>query len=180
MPSIKYIQDKNEEVFYPVTHERGVCDSDGVRLSTKLTQNNAVVTNLGNILSSVSSQVNTMSSRTSIVAWDGASEPVVANIPAGVTVEYDGNEYTGTLTASPSTVDKEYLVGEEGSDTKTRYITSASGSTYTWVDYGTTDIDLSDYERKDDNVWLTEDEFAALAVKDPTKTYNVYEEVAEI
>ena len=35
-----------------------------------------------------------------IIAWDGNSTPVPANIPAGVTVTYNGNIYTGTLSAN--------------------------------------------------------------------------------
>lgn len=34
------------------------------------------------------------------VAWDGNSEPVVANIPAGVVVTYNDVEYTGTKSAT--------------------------------------------------------------------------------
>ena len=35
-----------------------------------------------------------------IIAWDGASTPQPAKIPAGVKVTYNGTTYTGTLTAS--------------------------------------------------------------------------------
>jgi hypothetical protein len=34
-----------------------------------------------------------------IVAWDGKSTPIPANIPRGVTVTYNGTAYTGTLSA---------------------------------------------------------------------------------
>lgn len=180
LPDIKYIQDKGGEVFYPVTHESGVRDSNGTALPTKLSQILAVVGNLSTLVATLDAAVEGMSSNEAVIAWDGDSTPVVANIPAGVTAEYNGTTYTGTLTASSSTSGKTYFVGEEGSDTMQRYITVKNGNNYLWIDYGSTDIDLSDYERKDDNIWLTEDEFDALTVKDPTKTYNVYEEVSEL
>ena len=74
-----------------------------------------------------------------VVAWDGSSEPVVANIPAGVTVTYDGTDYTGTLDASASTKENIYLVGQD------MYITSVNDSTYSWLAAGTTELDLSGY-----------------------------------
>lgn len=45
-----------------------------------------------------------------IIAWDGASIPVVENIPAGVVVEYNGNNYTGTLSANSAQAGAFYLV----------------------------------------------------------------------
>ena len=36
MPKIRYIKDKNGEIVLAVTHERGVIDSNGVNLETKL------------------------------------------------------------------------------------------------------------------------------------------------
>ena len=179
MPDIRYVQDKNEEVFYPVTHERAVRDSDGVKLSTKLSNNTAVITNIGNLVTTLYNTVDGMSTSEMVVAWDGSSSPTVANIPYGVSVEYDGTTYTGSLAASASTMNKIYLVGNEDDDTKLQYVTSFDGTNYSWTLLGSTDIDLSDYQRKDDEVWLTEDEFRALAVKDPSKVYNVYEEVSE-
>lgn len=47
---------------------------------------------------------------TYVIAWDGTSTPVVANIPAGVTVVYDGTSYTGTLSANSATPGAFYLV----------------------------------------------------------------------
>jgi hypothetical protein len=35
-----------------------------------------------------------------IIAWDGSSEPVITDIPAGVKVTYNGTDYTGTLSAN--------------------------------------------------------------------------------
>lgn len=179
MPSIKYITDKNGEVFYPVTHERGIRDSNGVTLTTKLAQQTAVTNNLGTLVASHEAAINAVRSKESVVAWDGDSAPVVANIPAGVSVTYNGNTYAGNLAASASTADKEYLVSD-GNGNYTRYITVNNSGTYSWFAYGTTNIDLSDYKRIDSEVWLTEAEFAAIAVKDTNLTYNVYEEVVEI
>ena len=36
--SIRYVKDKNDEVFFPVAHEKGVVDSSGTTLETKLGQ----------------------------------------------------------------------------------------------------------------------------------------------
>lgn len=77
-----------------------------------------------------------------LVSWDGASEPVPALIPAGVEVTYDGNTYTGTLSASDDTTGKIYLVSNGvGYD---QYITSHI-SVYSWVSIGSTSLDLSGY-----------------------------------
>lgn len=179
MPSIKYVTDKNNEVFYPVTHERGVRDSNGVTLTTKLTQQTAVTNNLGTLVASHDAVISSVRNKESTVAWDGSSTPVVSNIPAGVSVTYNSTTYTGTLEASASTADKEYLVSD-GNGNYIRYIAVNNGGTYSWLAYGTTDIDLSDYKRIDSEVWLTEEAFNAITVKDPNLTYNVYEEVAEI
>ena len=179
MPSIKFVTDKNGDVFYPVTHERGVRDSNGVVLTTKLTQQSAIVNNIGVLVATHDSALGSLRNKESVVSWDGESSPVVANIPASVTVSYNGVSYTGTLAAGASTVDKEYLVSD-GNGNYDRYITVNNGGTYSWLKYGTTDIDLSDYKRIDSEVWLTEEEFAAIAVKNPDLTYNVYEEVAEV
>ena len=119
MATIKYLKDVNNDRVYPVTHERAVRDSSGVTLESKLQ----------------SLETNTYS-----LAWDGTSAPVVANIPRGVTVTYDETTYTGTKTASASTTGAIYLVSNgSGYD---RYITSQSGSTYSWTPLGSTDMTL--------------------------------------
>lgn len=84
-----------------------------------------------------------------VVAWDGNSEPVVANIPAGVSVTYNTTTYTGTLAASASTIQKIYLVATGTTDNYDRYIT-VGDSTYSWVNIGTTEITLTDYATKAD------------------------------
>lgn len=122
MASIRNLKEPNGSVFYPLTHERAVKDSNGVSLESKLAG---------------------LESKSYVEAWDGASTPVVANIPAGVTVTYNTTTYTGTLDASASTIGKIYLV-KNGSDYD-RYITSQSGNTYSWVPNGSTEMDLLGY-----------------------------------
>ena len=123
MASIIPLKDSTGAQFYPQTHEKAVVDSNGVSLQTKL---------------------QSISAPSYVVAWDGDSTPVVANIPAGVTFTYDGNTYTGTLAASSSTTNKTYLVGDNNGNFD-EYVTQVNGSTYSWQYLGNTEIDLSDY-----------------------------------
>lgn len=76
------------------------------------------------------------------VAWDGSTQPVVANIPAGIVVTYNDTDYTGTLPASTGTINSIYLVGQD------MYVTSKDGDIYSWVFAGTTELDLNDYATK--------------------------------
>lgn len=122
MASIRNLKEKNGNVFYPLTHERAVRDSNGVSLDTKLAG---------------------LESKSYVEAWDGASTPVEANIPEGVVVTYNTTTYTGTLDASASTIGKIYLV--KNGNNYDRYITSQSGNTYSWVPNGSTEMDLSGY-----------------------------------
>ena len=74
-----------------------------------------------------------------VVAWDGASTPVAANIPAGVSVTYNGNTYTGSLAASSATAPYLYLVASTSQQGEyDRYITTHTGSTYAWTALGST------------------------------------------
>lgn len=78
---------------------------------------------------------------TYVMAWDGASTPVVAQIPAGVVVTYNGTNYTGTLAASSSTAQDLYLVASGTQQGEyDRYITTHTGSTYAWNQVGSTAI----------------------------------------
>lgn len=78
---------------------------------------------------------------TYVMAWDGASTPVVAQIPAGVVVTYNGTDYTGTLAASSSTAQDLYLVASGTQQGEyDRYITTHTGSTYAWTQVGSTAI----------------------------------------
>jgi hypothetical protein len=128
MANIIPLKESSGAQFYPQTHEKAVVDSNGVTLASKLAN---------------------ISAPSYVVAWDGNSTPVVANIPAGVTFTYDGNTYTGTLAASSSTVNKTYLVYDNNGHFD-EYITQVSGSTYSWLYLGNTSIDLSDYATKEE------------------------------
>ena len=84
------------------------------------------------------------------VSWDGTSEPVVANIPEGVTVTYNGTQYTGTLDANNATPGAFYLVKSstlpsgETLDVYEEYVPVGSAGSKTWEKIGDTKIDLSD------------------------------------
>ena len=74
-----------------------------------------------------------------IVAWDGSSAPTVANIPAGVVVNYNSTDYTGTLAASVNTAPYLYLVASASQQGEyDRYITTKSGSSFVWTALGST------------------------------------------
>ena len=49
MASIRYIEDNNNQIVLPITHERGVIDSQGVNLETKLSQKQQVLVSGANI-----------------------------------------------------------------------------------------------------------------------------------
>ena len=83
-------------------------------------------------------------------------------------------------TASADTMDIVFLVYNETSGEYDRYITQYDGEEYSFVQIGDTSLDLDDYKRIDSEVWLTQDEFDALSVKDITKTYYIYEESDDI
>ena len=83
-----------------------------------------------------------------VIAWPGTAAPVVANIPAGVKITYNGTTYTGTLAASADTVGKFYLVKSttqvETLDVYDEYATmQPTSGTYAWEKIGDTSIDLS-------------------------------------
>lgn len=76
-----------------------------------------------------------------VLSWDGSSTPVVANIPAGVSVVYGSTTYTGTLAASSSTACKVYLVASTSQVGEyDRYITSHTSSVYSWTPLASTQI----------------------------------------
>lgn len=83
-----------------------------------------------------------------VVAWNGASTPVPANIPAGVVVTYNGTEYTGTMTAASAQPGTFYLVKsstQKGTlDVYDEYTVVTVGSTKSWEKIGDTQLDLSD------------------------------------
>ena len=89
-----------------------------------------------------------------IVAWDGASTPQVAQIPAGVVVTYNGTNYTGTLSAETTGSGAHaqagafYLVKSSTSagsmDVYDEYVPVGAEGSKTWEKIGDTIVDLSD------------------------------------
>ena len=69
-----------------------------------------------------------------------------------------------------------YLLYNDETEKYDQYIIQVDGSTRTWVQAGSLEINSDDFQTKDDEVWLTQEAFDAIAIKDITKTYNVYEE----
>ena len=85
---------------------------------------------------------------TFVIAWDGTSTPVVANIPAGVIVHYNDTDYTGTLAADSATPGAFYLVKsatQVGSppDKYDEYVPVGETGSKSWEKIGDTQIDLS-------------------------------------
>lgn len=82
-------------------------------------------------------------------------------------------------TASADTIQNVYLIYNDQTGDYDRYFTQYDGEEYSWVQAGSLTVNLADYRRKDDDIWLTQAEFDALEVKDITKVYNIYEESDE-
>jgi len=88
---------------------------------------------------------------TFIVAWKGDATPVIADIPAGVTVTYNDVDYTGTLAASAAQVGAFYLVRSSTQvgtlDIYDEYVVVTEGSggsaVKSWEKLGDTQILLS-------------------------------------
>lgn len=83
-----------------------------------------------------------------VIAWDGTSAPVVANIPAGVVVTYNDTNYTGTLSGDSAQPGAFYLVKsatQAGStlDKYDEYVPVGETGSKTWEKIGDTQIDLS-------------------------------------
>lgn len=83
-----------------------------------------------------------------VIAWDGTAAPVVANIPAGVVVTYNGTEYTGTLSANSATSGAFYLVKSATQaggalDKYDEYVPVGDSGSKTWEKIGDTQIDLT-------------------------------------
>ena len=77
---------------------------------------------------------------TFIVAWSGASTPVVSDIPEGVVVTYNGTNYTGTKTAASAQTGAFYLVKSgSGTNAYDEYVV-ANGA---WEKMGSQEVDLS-------------------------------------
>ena len=78
------------------------------------------------------------------VVWDGTSTPVVANIPAGVVVTYNGTDYTGTMPVSSAEAGTFYLVKSGASpNAYDEYVVAGPSGGRFWERLGGKDIDLS-------------------------------------
>ena len=80
-----------------------------------------------------------------IVAWNGTSTPVVADIPAGVVVTYNETDYTGTLDGDDSQAGAFYLVKSSATDNDIydEYVAVGASGSKTWERLGSSTIDLS-------------------------------------
>lgn len=87
--------------------------------------------------------------KTFVMGWKKGTTPDVTKIPAGITVTYEGQSYTGTLAASEQTTAGLYLVyngnsTEGGIDYYDEYGTVQNADeTYSWERIGGTSIDTS-------------------------------------
>lgn len=88
-----------------------------------------------------------------ILAWRGDAEPVVSVIPAGVTVTYNGTEYTGTLQPDDASVQRKsrYLVyrgvNEDGDNMYQEYFVvqdPLDDTNVWWEPYGFQSVNLQD------------------------------------
>lgn len=83
-----------------------------------------------------------------MIAWDGTSTPTVGNIPAGVVVTYNDDDYTGTMNANNATPGAFYLVKSgtavDGKDVYDEYVPVGSDGNKSWEKIGDTQIALAD------------------------------------
>ena len=83
---------------------------------------------------------------TFVISWNGASTPVVSDIPAGVIVKYNGTDYTGTMSAESSQAGAFYLVASssEARNIYSEYVAIGETGSKSWEKLGDTSVDLSD------------------------------------
>lgn len=83
-----------------------------------------------------------------IVAWNGSSAPVIANVPAGVIIVYNGTNYVGTLDPESGQSGAFYLVKSNtqkgGLDVYDEYVIVGPAGSRAWEKLGDTQLDLSD------------------------------------
>ena len=107
------------------------------------------------------------------VGWDGTSAPTVGNIPAGVTVEYEGQTYTGTLDANNATPGAFYLVKsatQTENDVYDEYVPVGDTGSKTWELIGNTQAELADIVT---NVSLTKQTDTVIGTDATFNTSNV-------
>ena len=81
-----------------------------------------------------------------IIAWDGKSTPVRADIPAGVVIQYEGSIYTGLLDADEAVPGAFYLIHSDTQlykDVYDEYVPVGESGSKTWEKIGDTQVDLS-------------------------------------
>ena len=83
-----------------------------------------------------------------IISWDGSTTPVVADIPAGVTVTYNSTDYTGTMSAETAQAGAFYLVRSSTPagvlDVYDEYVPVGTTGAKTWEKIGDTQLNLTD------------------------------------
>ena len=116
-----------------------------------------------------------------IIAWDGTSAPVAADIPAGVKVTYNSTTYTGTLAADNAEAGAFYLVKSgtapsgETLDVYDEYVPVGTTGSKTWEKIGDTQLNLTDVvtgitlTKQTDTVLGTGTTFSATS---PTVAFN--------
>ena len=116
-----------------------------------------------------------------IIAWDGTSAPVAADIPAGVKVTYNSTTYTGTLAADNAEAGAFYLVKSgttpsgETLDKYDEYVPVGTTGSKTWEKIGDTQLNLTDVvtgvslTKQTDTVLGTGTTFSATS---PTVAFN--------
>lgn len=113
------------------------------------------------------------------VGWDGTSEPVVGNIPAGVVVTYNGTQYTGTLAANNATPGAFYLIKSATSvdekDVYDEYVPVGPDGSKAWEKIGDTQISLTDIVT---NVTLTKQTDTVIGTDATFNTSNVASSVS--
>lgn len=113
------------------------------------------------------------------VGWDGTSEPVVGNIPAGVVVTYNGTQYTGTLVANNATPGAFYLIKSATSvdekDVYDEYVPVGPDGSKAWEKIGDTQISLTDIVT---NVTLTKQTDTVIGTDATFNTSNVASSVS--
>lgn len=80
------------------------------------------------------------------IGWDGSGAPDVTKIPAGVVVNYNGTDYTGTLSPETAEPGAFYLVrsSDETMNVYSEYVPVGTAGSKYWEKLGDTSVDLSD------------------------------------
>lgn len=105
---------------------------------------NSATTDMQSTISDIDSRITNLSSG-QIQYIEPTSN---ATTPSGYNHYYSGNNhYTGTLTASASTMNRIYLCKTTNNGDYHQIMTAQSGDTYKWIDISANSIDLSGYTK---------------------------------